>query len=57
VLTQIGNRTEVINRDDLDILAFPLVYGAQDQPANASKAVYGNPSRHGSPFQIGSLIR
>jgi hypothetical protein len=43
---------EVIDRDDLDILAPGLVRRAQGHPAGAAKAVDGNSCRHGSSFRF-----
>jgi hypothetical protein len=37
---------EVIDRDDLNVLALGLVRRAQDQPANAAKAVDRNSDCH-----------
>ena len=41
------DRAEIVDRDDLDILAAGLVDGAQDVAADASEPVDGNLHRHG----------
>ena len=43
---------EIVNRNDLDVLAPGLVQRAQDQPADAPKAVDGYPYRHSLPPSI-----
>jgi hypothetical protein len=43
---------EVIDRDDLEILARGLVRRAQGHPTGAAKAVDGNSDRHGSSFRF-----
>jgi hypothetical protein len=40
------DRAEVIDRDDLDILSLGVMRRAQDQPADAAKAVDRYPYRH-----------
>jgi len=43
------DRAEVVDRNNLDVLAASLMQGAQDQPTDASKAVDGYSYRYVSP--------
>ena len=47
---------EIVNRNDLDVLAPGLVQRAQDQPADAPKAVDGDPNCHGLAPGLGLLV-
>src|SRR5262249_17418624 len=49
------NRPEIVERDDLDILAAGLRDGAQNVAADAAKSVDGDPDGHAfTPFLISS---